>query len=109
MKNLKCDLIWKIRHGASPIGRFMYGCRYSDSPNCNYCGELNDSTHIFVTCSRLSALFQLTQSRFENLHQQIPVWWYIIGIPASDGLDVNARRLGIWIFAQAKIAFLYSR
>ena len=25
-----------------------------NSPNCNYYGELDDSTHIFVTCSRLS-------------------------------------------------------
>ena len=25
---------------------------------------------------------------------KIPVWWYIIGIPASSGLDVNVRRLG---------------
>ena len=48
------DLIWKIRHGAIPTVRFMYGCRYSDSPNCHYCGELEDLTHIFVTCSRLS-------------------------------------------------------
>ena len=23
----------------------------------------------------------------------IPVWWYIIGIPASAGLDVDVRRL----------------
>ena len=34
------DLIWKIRHGAVPTGRFLYGCKYSVSPNCNYCGEL---------------------------------------------------------------------
>ena len=33
------DLIWKIRHGAIPTGRFLYGCKYSDSPNCNYCSE----------------------------------------------------------------------
>ena len=51
------DLIWKIRHGAIPTGRFPYGCTYSDSPNCNYCGELDDLTLIFVTCSRLSGLF----------------------------------------------------
>ena len=29
---------------------------------------------------------------------KIPVWWYIIGIPASAGLDVNVRRLCNWIF-----------
>ena len=55
-------MIWKIRHGAIPTGRFLYMCKYSDSPNCNYCGELDDLTHSFVTCSRLSGLFQLTQS-----------------------------------------------
>ena len=55
------DWIWKIRHGANPTGRFLYWCKYSDSPNCNYCGALDDLTHIFVTCSRLSGLFQLTQ------------------------------------------------
>ena len=58
----ECDLIWKIRHGAIPTGRLLYGCRSSDSPNCNFCGELDDLTHIFVTCSRLARLFQLTQS-----------------------------------------------
>ena len=41
------DLIWKIRHGAIPTGRFLYGCKYSDFPYCNYCGELDDLTHIF--------------------------------------------------------------
>ena len=30
------DLIWKIMHGAIPTSRFMCGCKYSDSPNCNY-------------------------------------------------------------------------
>ena len=106
------DLIWKIRHGAIPTGRFLYGCKYSDSPNCNYCGVLNDLTHILVTCSRLSGLFQLTQSSIRKLTptmDNIPVWWYIIGIPASAGLDVNVRRLCNWIFAQAKIAIVYSR
>ena len=49
-------------HGAIPTGRFLYGCKYSDSPTCNYCGELDDLTHIFVTCSRLSRLFQIAQS-----------------------------------------------
>ena len=106
------DLIWKIRHGAIPTGRFLYGCKYSDSPNCNYCGELDDLTHIFVTCSRLSGLFQLTQSLIRKLSptiDKIHVWWYIIGIPDSAGLDVNVRRLCNWIFAQAKIAIVYSR
>ena len=42
----ECYLIWKIRHGAIPTGRFMYGCRYSDSPNCNHCCELDDLPHI---------------------------------------------------------------
>ena len=59
----ECDLIWKIRHGDIQTGRFIfiYGGKYLDSPNCNYSGELDDLTHIFVTCSRLSGLFQLTQ------------------------------------------------
>ena len=39
----ECDLIWKIRHGAILKGRFLYGCKYSDSPNC---GELDDITYI---------------------------------------------------------------
>ena len=106
------DLIWKIRHGAIPTGRFLYGCKYSDSSNCNYCGELDDLTHIFVTCSRLSGLFQLTQSLIRKLTptiDKIHVWWYIIGIPASAGIDINVRRLCNWMFAQAKIAMVYSR
>ena len=43
----ECDLIWKIRHGANPTSRFLYGCKYSDSPKCNYFGELDDLTHYF--------------------------------------------------------------
>ena len=106
----ECDLIWKIRHGAIPTGRFLYGCKYSDSSNCSYCGELDNLTHFFVTCSRLSGLFQLTQSLIRKLTptiNKIPVWWYIIGIPASAGLDVNVIRLCNWIFV--KIAIVYSR
>ena len=106
----ECDLIWKIRHGAIPTGRFLYGCKYLDSPNCNYCGELDGLTHIFVTCRILSGLFQLTQSLIRKLTptiDKIPVWWYIIGISASAGL-VNVRRLCKWIFAQAKIVIVYS-
>ena len=102
----ECDLIWKIRYGAIPTGRFMYGCKYSDFPNCIYCSEFDDLTHTFVTCSRLSGLFQLTQSLISKLTLTIPVWWCIIGIPA---VDVNVRRLCNWIFAQAKIAIVYSR
>ena len=49
------DLIWKIRHGAIPTCRFQYECKYSDSPNC---GELDDLTHSFVTCSIHSGLIQ---------------------------------------------------
>ena len=60
----ECELIWKIMYGAIQTGRFLYGCKYSDSPNCNYCGEFDDLTHIFVTCSRLSRLFLLTKSFF---------------------------------------------
>ena len=74
--------------------------------------QLDDLTHIFVTCSRLSGLFQLTQSLIRKLTPtigKIHVWWYIVGVPAGAGLDVNVRRLCNWIFAQAKIAIVYSR
>ena len=107
-----CDLKWKIRHSAISTDRFMYGCKYSESSNCNYCGELDDLTHSFVTCSIHSGLFQLPQSLIRKLTppiDKIPVWWYIIGIPARAGLDVNVRRLGNWMFAQTKIAIAYSR
>ena len=92
--------------------RFLYGCKYSDSPNCNYCGELDDLTHIFVTCSRLSGLFQLTQSLIRKLTptiDKIQVWWYIIGIPTSAGLDVNVRRLCNWILRRQKLQLYNSR
>ena len=36
----ECDLIWKIRLGAITTDRFLYGCKYLNSPYCNYCGEL---------------------------------------------------------------------
>ena len=65
---------------------------------------MDDLTHIFVTCSKISWLFQRTQSSTRKLIRtidKIPVWWYIIG------LDVNVRRLGNLIFAQAEIAILY--
>ena len=87
----ECDLIWEIRHDAIPTGRFLYGSTFSDPPNLYYCGELDDLTHIFVTCSRLSELFQLTQSQILKLTptiDTIPVCWYIIDIPASFGLSV---------------------
>ena len=108
----ECDLIWKIMYGVIPTARFLCGCRYSDSPNCNYCGELDDLTNSYVTCSRLSGLFQLTQSLIRKLTptiDKIPVWWYIIGITANAGLDVNVRCLCNWILAQAKIEIVYSR
>ena len=38
LRKNECDLIWKIIHGAIPAGRFLYGCKFFDSPNCNYCG-----------------------------------------------------------------------
>ena len=53
----ECDLVWEIIHGAIPTGRFLYGCKCLDSPNCNYRGELDYLTFIFVTCSRHSGLF----------------------------------------------------
>ena len=108
----QCYLIWKIRHGAIPTGRFLYGCKFSDSPNCNYCGKLYDLTHIFVTCSRLSGLFQLTQSLNRKLRptvDQIPVWWYIL---VSQLMLVLMLMLDAWalgFFAQAKLAIVYSR
>ena len=92
LTKIYCDLIWKIRHGAIPTGRFLYWCKYSDSPNCNSCGELDDLTHIFSTCRRLSGLFQLNRciiSKLTPTYDKIPVWWYIIGIPTSDGLVLN--------------------
>ena len=61
------DLIWKIMHGAIPTGRFLYWCTFLDFPYYNYCGDLDDLTHIFVTCSRLSGLFRLTQSLIRKL------------------------------------------
>ena len=67
----------EIRHCVIPTGRFMYWWKYSDSPDCNYCGKLEDLTHICVTCSRLSGLFQLTQSLIIKLTptiDKIPVW-----------------------------------
>ena len=80
---------------------------------------MDDLTHIFVTCSRLSGLFQLTHfkqlllllliRKLTPTIDKIHVWWYIIGIPASTGLDVNVRRLCNWILAQNKIAIVYSR
>ena len=44
-------------HGAIPTGRSLYGYILLDSPNCNYWGELDYLTPIFVTCSMLSGLF----------------------------------------------------
>ena len=63
------DLIWKIRYDAISTGRFLYRCKYSDSPNSDYCGELDDLILIFVIilCSRLSKLFQLTHSIIRKL------------------------------------------
>ena len=59
-----------LNQGCSQIyNNNLYACRYSDFPNCNYCGELDDLTPIFVTCSRLSGLFQRTQSLIRKFAQ----------------------------------------
>ena len=71
--------------------QFLYGCKYSGSPNCNYCGELGDLTDIFVTCSRLSGLFQLTQSLIRKLTptiENIPLWITIRNIESKCGISV---------------------
>ena len=78
----ECDLKWKIMQGAIATDRLLFGCEFSDSPKCNYCGELDDLNHICIICNRLLGLFQLT------------VWRYIIGIPASSDLVDYVRRLG---------------
>ena len=77
-----------------------------DPLNCNYCGELDDLTHIFVASRRLSGFFQLTKSLNNKLTpaiDKIPVWWYIIGIPTSAGLDIHVIPMGNCIVAQAKL------
>ena len=51
-----------IKHRAIPTGRFLYGCTHLDSPNCDYCDELDDLTRIVVTYSRLSGIFPLTKT-----------------------------------------------
>ena len=83
----ECDLIWKIMYGAIPTSRFMYGCRYWDSPNCNYWYELNCLTHICITWSRLSSFSLGLILKWTPTSDMIPVW-YIIGIPGSCGLAV---------------------
>ena len=60
----------------------------------------------YTSITFISGLFQLTQSLIRKLTStidKIPVWWYIIGIPASAGLDVNVRRLCNWIFFKQKL------
>ena len=67
---------------------------------------MDNLTLMFITRSRLSGLFQLTQDLIRKLTppiDKIPVWWYIIAIPASFGLDVNVRWMGNWLFAQANL------
>ena len=57
---------------------------------------------VTIVVNWLSELFLLTQCLIRKLTptiDNIPVWWYIIGIPASAGLDVNVRRLGNGILA----------
>ena len=51
-----------IRHGAIPTGRYLYGCTYLYSPNCDYCDELDDFTHTVVKYSRLSGIFKLAKT-----------------------------------------------
>ena len=43
-------------------------------------------------------------SRLYQLNNKNPVWWYIIGIPASAGVYVYVRCLGSWIFVQVKLS-----
>ena len=81
-------------------------CKYSDSHNFNYCGELDDLTHIFATCSRIPGLFQLTHClirKWTPTIDTIPVWWYIIGMPAGSGLVVYVKRLGNCFFCAGEL------
>ena len=51
-----------MRHGVIPTVRFIYGCTYLYSPNCDYCDELDDLSHIVVKYSRLSGIFKLNKT-----------------------------------------------
>ena len=97
------DLIWKIGYGAIAIGGFLYGCRYSDSPNCNNCDELDDLTHFFVTCSKVDLVNSKLIRKWTPTIDKIPVWRYIIGIPASAGLDVNGKHLDTGFLRRQKL------
>ena len=72
-----------IRHGAIPTGRFLYGCTYLYSPNCDYCDVLDDLTNIVVTYSRLSGIFQLTKTlirKWTPTIDKIPTSSYLTSI-----------------------------
>lgn len=108
------DMIWRMLHGAIPTGRYLHGCRYATNPNCLFCGDIDDLTHIFVKCPRLSALFRLMQDIIRKLlpHiDKIPFYWYIIGI-----YNVNSKNiyfyetdLANWIIGIVKISIIHSR
>ena len=44
------DLIWKIRHGTIPTGRFLYGRKYWDSSNCKSLIRKLTPTIYFKNC-----------------------------------------------------------
>ena len=68
-----------------------YYLEFLDSPNCNYCGELDDELIFFLHAVGIHGCFSLTQSLILKLTptiDAIPVCWYIISIPARVGLAV---------------------
>ena len=108
------DLLWKILHGGFPTGSFLFSCKFANSPNCLFCGDLDELLHIFFKCPRLSALFVLMRDLIRKLlpHiDKIPFYWFIIGIPNvnKQSIDYYAKQLCNWLISIAKIAIVHSR
>ena len=67
------------------------------------------NTHLVYIILNTCITIRITIRKLTPTIDKIHVWWYLIGIPASAGLDVNVRCLCNLIFAQVKIAIVYSR
>ena len=81
------DMIWRFLHGAISTSRYLFQCKFKQSPYCLYCDNVTeDLMHMFIECRRLIELFALLDVLAREILCHIktsPFHWFITGVPLS--------------------------